>query len=288
MGSLHILSPVPPANHCLRSPPRQEVGGDSKWRELISNSQQLLAYVDGQTTTWHPATHNLTPIWYNTSKVARHPHPKTAATEQTHLPFLQTRDLQVWKQLGYLHCSPSDIAHAIGEVSDASAAGPDRFPNILLRQCRSVLSTPLYLIWRKSLDSGKIAQVLKTANIVPMHKRGQPRRPIALILHLIKIFEKVLRNCKVTCMETHGLFSPSRHGFRLGRSCLCQLIAHYGTKVELLANGHNVDIYIDCQSIWQSEFRFDSEKNQWAGNHRENWILDPQFPDQSVPDCVSQ
>ena len=50
----------------------------------------------------------------------------------------------------------------------------------------------------------------------------------------------------VTYIETHGLFNPSQHGFRLGRSCLSQLIAHYDTILELLANGQNVDvIYID-------------------------------------------
>ena len=50
----------------------------------------------------------------------------------------------------------------------------------------------------------------------------------------------------VTYMEIHGLFNPSQHGSRLGRSCLSQLIAHVDTILELLANGQNVDvIYID-------------------------------------------
>lgn len=150
-----------------------------------------------------------------------------------------------------LQFSPSDIARAIGEVSATAAAGPDRFPAMLLRQCQSAISIPLFLIWRKSLDTGEIPQVLKTANIIPIHKggsRGVPKnyRPIALTSHLIKIFEKVLRNSMVTYMETHGLFNPSQHGFRLGRSCLSQLIAHYDTILEHLASGDNVDvIYID-------------------------------------------
>ena len=154
------------------------------------------------------------------------------------------------QQLGDLHFSPGDIARAI-EVSATAAAGPDRFPAMLLRQCRAALSTPLLLIWRKSLDSGEIPQVLKTANIVPIHKggsRGVPNnyRPIALTSHLTTIFEKVLRNCMVTYMETNGLFNPSQHGFRLGRPCLIKLIAHYDTILELLANGQNVVvIYID-------------------------------------------
>ena len=114
-------------------------------------------------------------------------------------------------------------------------------------------TTPPYL--DVSLDSGEIPQVLKTANIVPIHKggsRGVPNnyRPIALTSHLITIFEKVLRNFMVTYMETHGLFNPSQHGFRLGRSCLIKLIAHYDTILELLANGQNVVvIYIDFAKV---------------------------------------
>ena len=47
-------------------------------------------------------------------------------------------------------------------------------------------------------------------------------------------------------MEKHGLFNPSQHGFRIGRSCLSQLIAHYDHILNLLENGKNVDvIYID-------------------------------------------
>ena len=60
-----------------------------------------------------------------------------------------------------------DIVNAINEISRTAAAGPDRFPAVLLKHCRNALARPLYLIWRKSLDCGIIH---KTANIVPIHK----------------------------------------------------------------------------------------------------------------------
>lgn len=101
------------------------------------------------------------------------------------------------------------------------------------------------------MDLGQIPDILKTANIVPIHKggsRGLPKnyRPIALTSHLVKVFEKVVRKRIVDYMETHKLFNPSQHGFRMGRSCLSQLIAHYDRIVELLEKGGNVDVvYID-------------------------------------------
>ena len=144
-----------------------------------------------------------------------------------------------------------DIVNAINEISHTAAAGPDRFPAVLLKHCRNALARPLYLIWRKSLDCGIIPQLLKTANIVPIHKgksRGDPAnyRPVALTSHLIKLFEKILKKHIVAYMEENNLFNPGQHGFRLGRSCLSQLIAHYDHITRLLESGHNVDvIYID-------------------------------------------
>ena len=144
-----------------------------------------------------------------------------------------------------------DVAEAIREISPTAAAGPDRFPAILLKQCCETLSKPLYMMWRKSVDEGQIPQILKTAHIIPIHKgesRGIPKnyRPIALTSHLIKIFEKVLRKKIVEYMEKYSLFNPSQHGFRGGRSCLSQLIIHYDRILELLENGGSVDVvYID-------------------------------------------
>ena len=73
-------------------------------------------------------------------------------------------------------CHPSEwstnIIKAICEISSSAAAGPDRFPTMLLEQ-RSPIKT-LYLIWRKSQDDGYITYLLKTANIIPNHK-GETR-----------------------------------------------------------------------------------------------------------------
>ena len=69
---------------------------------------------------------------------------------------------------------------------------------------------------------------------------------MALTSHLIKLFEKIVKKHIVAYMEENNLFNPGQHGFRLGRSCLSQLIAHYDHITRLLESGQNVDvIYID-------------------------------------------
>ena len=143
------------------------------------------------------------------------------------------------------------VVKAIEELSQNSAAGPDRFPAILLKNCKEQLSKPIYLLWRKSLDTGDIPSLLKTSNITPIHKGGPNHlaknyRPVALTSHIIKIFEKIIRTHMVSFLESNMLMNRNQHGFRAGRSCLSQLLQHFDQVTKLLEEGKNVDvIYLD-------------------------------------------
>ena len=127
----------------------------------------------------------------------------------------------------------------------------DGFPAILLKKCKTQLSLPLTLFWRKCLDAGYIPPRLKKSIITPIHK-GDSRavtanyRPIALTSHIIKMFEKILRRHVVKFMNENNLFNDNQHGFRSGRSCLSQLLEHFDQILDLLESGGNVDvIYLD-------------------------------------------
>ena len=149
--------------------------------------------------------------------------------------------------------SPSDIIEAIEDISPNAAPGPDGFPAIFLRNCKEELATPLYLIWRQSLDetADPCPTRVKQSLICPIHKGDStalPKnyRPVALTSHLVKLFEKIIRKHIVNHLEQSNLFNPSQHGFRSGRSCLSQLIAHYDKVLSILEDGSNVDVvYLD-------------------------------------------
>ena len=69
---------------------------------------------------------------------------------------------------------------------------------------------------------------------------------MALTSHLIKVFEKVIRNHLVYFLESNNLFNPSQHGFRKGRSCLSELLCHMEEILHELSQGKNVDVvYLD-------------------------------------------
>ena len=88
-----------------------------------------------------------------------------------------------------------DIKEAIDQISSTAAAGPDRFPPLFLKMCKHSLIKPLFIMRRKSLDTGEIPPLLKIADVVPIFKngnRGVPSnyRPVALTSHLIKCLRK--------------------------------------------------------------------------------------------------
>ena len=165
-----------------------------------------------------------------------------------------------------------DIISAIDEISNNASAGPDGFPAILLKNCKEVLAKPLYTIWRNSLDKGVTPSQVKQSTIVPIHKGNSTAlasnyRPVALTSHLVKIFEKILRRNIVQHLELNNLLNPSQHGFRAGRSCLSQLIAHYDKILDILDNGANVDvIYLDFAKAFDKlDFTITLEKLKSLG-----------------------
>ena len=129
--------------------------------------------------------------------------------------------------------------------------GPDGFPAILLLKCAKSLSAPLAIFWNKCMATSYIPPSLKFSIIVPIHKGGSKSdpanyRPVSLTSHLIKVYEKVLRNKLVDFLEANNGLNKNQHGFRSGRSCLTQLLAHFDNVIALLEEGLNVDVvYLD-------------------------------------------
>ena len=144
-----------------------------------------------------------------------------------------------------------EVEEACSELRANAAAGPDGVPAILLKSCRKQLATPLYHLWRSSLDSGTIPPELLLVLVTPVHKGGSravPKnyRPVALTSHLIKVFERVLRKTLVNHMDSLNIIPNDQHGSRAMRSTLTQLLAHWDKILDGLEDGGGVDVvYLD-------------------------------------------
>ena len=89
--------------------------------------------------------------------------------------------------------SDEDIQNAIRKMDSNSTPGPDGIPAKFLIQTKEIISVPLGIIMRKSIDEGNIPDVLKLAYVTPIHKGGsklkpENYRPVSLTSHIMKIF----------------------------------------------------------------------------------------------------
>ena len=144
-----------------------------------------------------------------------------------------------------------DILDAIKAMNRTSAAGPDKFQAVILKECGHVLAPVITQLWRASLDSGNIASKFKSQSVIPLFKKGKRSiaanyRPVSLTSHLIKMFERVIRAKLVDYIVAQDIINHDQHGFRAGRSCLTQLLHHVEDIMEDLNADSNADIlYLD-------------------------------------------
>ena len=105
-----------------------------------------------------------------------------------------------------VHFTTDDIIDAINEIQPNSSCPDYSIPAIVLKNCKQVLAEPLHLMWKESLQCGKVPSVFKKQLITPVFKKGSRStasnyRPISLTAHEVKIFERVLRKKMVAFLE---------------------------------------------------------------------------------------
>ena len=106
-------------------------------------------------------------------------------------------------------------------VNPAKAQGPDMVPPWVLKEGSRKLSTPLCLLFNKSLESGKIPEDWKTADVTAIFKKGSKSehgnyRPESLTCVACKVLESFVRDALVTHLTDNRLYiyTECQHGFR--------------------------------------------------------------------------
>ena len=213
----------------------------SKENTLVSDTQKIVEILSGQFCSVY--TPQCSPVFEPEAIF-----PKTPIDQQS-------------PSLGDIPFAKDDIVKAIKELSPHSGTGPKGYPPVMLIKCAQTLSHPLFLIYRRSLDVGKVPKCLKIGKVTPLYKSGSRGvaanyRPITLTSHLSKVFEKIIRNHMLHFFEENNILNNNQHGFRRGRSCISQLIAHFEKILDELQKGCNVDvIYLDfCKAFDKLDF----------------------------------
>jgi hypothetical protein len=143
------------------------------------------------------------------------------------------------------------VRREILKLKADSAPGPDGITPKLLKSIVNSVTTPLTIIFKKSIETGEIPKDWRMATVVPIFKKGQKKdpanyRPVSLTSIPCKILEKIVKEQIMKHLVTNNLIRDSQHGFFPGRSCATNLILTMDYLTRAVDQGVPVDlIYLD-------------------------------------------
>ena len=152
--------------------------------------------------------------------------------------------------IGDIEFNKEKVMNMIDGLKEQSAPGPDGITNKILKELKEELAHPLAILFRKSMDEGKIPDDWRCSHVTPIYKNG-PReepgnyRPISLTSNVCKGMERMINVSLCNHLE-NGILTNSQYGFRRGRSCQTNLIDFLKTMTKWMDEGRCFDIlYLD-------------------------------------------
>ena len=132
------------------------------------------------------------------------------------------------------------------KLNPRKAVGPDKVPTILLKEHADIMAPILQVIYQQSLDSGKVPEGWKVADVVAVYKKGDKNtasnyRPVSLTSISCKCLEHIIFSNIMEHVDMHKILNDFQHGFRKQHSCETQLV----TTIEDLAKGLDLRQQID-------------------------------------------
>ena len=152
--------------------------------------------------------------------------------------------------------TPELVERKLEKLNINKSCGPDGIHPHVLQKTAKAMSKPLAMIFQKSLEEGYCPEDWKTANVTPIHKKGDRTdpsnyRPVSLTSQVCKVFESIIRDKLVEHLDKHGLLNNAQHGFREGRSCLTNLLETLEQWTEIIDDGDCVDVaYLDFRKAF--------------------------------------
>ena len=117
-------------------------------------------------------------------------------------------------------------------ATQRKSPGPDSLPPRILKECASILSSPLCFFFNKSFSTGKLPHLWKLANITPLFKKGSKTdrnnyRRISLTSIMCKIAEKIVKSRGMDFWRDINILNPNQFTYMEGRSTLSELLSCY-------------------------------------------------------------
>ena len=172
------------------------------------------------------------------------------------IPDFQPRSVE--SPLSNIEITPDCVEKKLKQLKACKSAGPDRIHPRVLKELASPLSTPLSILFQRSLECGELPDAWREGTITPIFKKGAKDkpgnyRPVSLTSVVCKVMESIIRDQIIIHMKNNSLLSPHQHGFISGRSCMTQLLEVMEVWTKILDEKGSIDtIFFDFMKAFDS------------------------------------
>jgi len=148
-----------------------------------------------------------------------------------------------------IHISLQGVKKLLKGLRPYKATGPDEIPAFILKNSAEEIAPYLVRLFQLSLDQGVIPDDWRTANIVPVYKKGEKHtaanyRPISLTSIVCKLLEHIIHSSVMDHFDRHQILCDEQHGFRAKRSCESQLLITLHDIAKNMEEGEQTDVIL--------------------------------------------
>lgn len=151
-----------------------------------------------------------------------------------------------------------EINLIINDMKTKKSSGMDGIQIGTIKAMAKFILEPLTYAINYCMETGVWPTAFKEAVVVPIFKNGDPKsvtnyRPISLISHLTKIFEKILKKRLSSYLNRYNILSEKQYGFREGVSTEDALIA-LTTRINSALDGNKpcLCVFIDLAKAFDT------------------------------------
>ena len=150
-----------------------------------------------------------------------------------------------------------DFFDVVKELENKKCGVNDFSPSTI-KDNANILASPLVSLFNQSIQQSKFPNILKTARIVPIYKKGTKTdmnnfRPISILNIFSKIFEKIMKKYLIEFMETHNILSSNQYGFQKKKSTQ-DALTKFSEMIynQLDGSNHVLSIFVDFSKAFDT------------------------------------
>ena len=154
--------------------------------------------------------------------------------------------------------SKEEIERLIEGLQNKKSSGHDNISNLLLKELKTAISTPLDILFNKSITTCIFPDNMKHGDIVPLYKSKERYlttnyRPISLLTTISKILEKIMYVRTYSFLNNTNQLYKGQYGFRSKHStesAISELIGNISKGLH--NNKYTIGVFLDLSKAFDT------------------------------------